>query len=208
MQLCSRKALAGATPRLARPSQRATHWARPQTQQRATKDDDPGAADRSYEDLFKDEIARRGLSGGSVTSSREEAEPIAGTSTARGSNPFSPPPPPRGTIPGSRSRAPPPPVAGGADDAREGQRERSIAMVNEGLEGLIPRASQLLQLGGGVFLAFAPFMLAFSLLFTGIYFVFGDSFLHGGEVGRGLPAYIDADALLAEPTVDPRIPFN
>jgi hypothetical protein len=29
--------------------------------------------DRSYEDLFKEEIARRGLNGGSVTSSREEA---------------------------------------------------------------------------------------------------------------------------------------
>ena len=29
--------------------------------------------DRSYEDLFKDEIARRGLGGGSVTSSREDA---------------------------------------------------------------------------------------------------------------------------------------
>jgi hypothetical protein len=28
--------------------------------------------DRSYEDLFKEEIARRGLSGGSVTSSRED----------------------------------------------------------------------------------------------------------------------------------------
>jgi hypothetical protein len=95
-----------------------------------------------------------------------------------------------------------------SDNLREGQRERSIAMVNEGLEGLLPRASQLLQLGGSVFLAFAPFILAIALLFAGIYSVFGDSFVHGGEVGRGLPAYIDADALLAEPTVDPRIPFR
>jgi hypothetical protein len=81
-------------------------------------------------------------------------------------------------------------------------------MVNEGLEGLIPRASQLLQLGGSVFLAFAPFILAISLLFSGIYFVFGESFVHGGEAGRGLPQYIDAEALLAEPTVDPRVPFQ
>jgi hypothetical protein len=92
-------------------------------------------------------------------------------------------------------------------DARDGQRERSIAMVNEGLEGLFPRASQLLQLGGSVFLAFVPFIVTISALFAGIYFVFGDSFVHGGEAGRGLPAYIDAEALLAEPTVDPRIPY-
>lgn len=138
-------------------------------------------------------------------------EPIAGTAPARG-NPFAPPPPPRGAIPGSRTRAAPSYeeqfASAAAERDRDGQRERSIAMVNEGLEGLLPRASQLVQLGASVFLAFAPFILAISLLFSGIYFVFGDSFVHGGEAGRGLPAYIDAEALLAEPTVDPRIPYQ
>ena len=81
-------------------------------------------------------------------------------------------------------------------------------MVNEGLEGLIPRASQLLQLGASVFLAFLPLIAAISLLTVALKVGFGDQFIHGGEPGRGLPAYIDAEALLAEPTVDPRIPYR
>lgn len=75
-------------------------------------------------------------------------------------------------------------------------------------QGLIPRGKLLLQLGGSVFLGFLPFMLAFSLLFTGIYFVFGDSFLHGGRTSSGPPSYIDPERLLAEPTADPYIPFD
>lgn len=90
----------------------------------------------------------------------------------------------------------------------EGQRERSMEMVNEGLEGLIPRASQLLTLGFSAFLPFLPFMLAFSLLFSAIFFVFGDSFLHGGREGVGLPAYVDPQTLLSEPTVDPYVPYS
>jgi len=38
----------------------------------------PITTDRSYEDLFKEEIARRGLSGGSVTSSRDETGALYG----------------------------------------------------------------------------------------------------------------------------------
>lgn len=37
-------------------------------------------------------------------------------------------------------------------DGTEDQRQRSLGLVNEGLEGLLPRASQLVQLGGSVFL--------------------------------------------------------
>jgi len=141
---------------------------------------------------------------------KKKTDGIAGTTSTRRNNPFDrTTSSPRIGGSGSGARG-----SGGASAAaastsdRDGQRERSIALVNEGLEGLIPRASQLVQLGGSVFLAFAPFILAISLLFSGIYFVFGDSFVHGGEVGRGLPAYIDAEALLAEPTVDPRIPYR
>jgi hypothetical protein len=72
---------------------------------------------------------------------------------------------------------------------------------------LIPRATELLKLGGSVFLAFAPFILAISLLFSGIYVAFGDNFVHGGDRGA-LPAYVDPETLLSEPTVDPYIPFN
>jgi hypothetical protein len=76
------------------------------------------------------------------------------------------------------------------------------------LQGLIPRATELLKLGGSVFLAFAPFILAISVLFGGIYLTFGDSFVHGGDRNSGPPAYVDPEVLLGEPTVDPFIPFQ
>jgi hypothetical protein len=75
-------------------------------------------------------------------------------------------------------------------------------------QGLIPRATELLKLGGSVFLAFAPFILAISVLFGGIYLTFGDSFVHGGDRNAGPPAYVDPEVLLSEPTVDPFIPFQ
>lgn len=75
-------------------------------------------------------------------------------------------------------------------------------------QGLIPRATELLKLGGSVFLAFAPFILAISVLFGGIYLTFGDHFVHGGDRSSGPPAYVDPNLLLSEPTVDPYIPYQ
>lgn len=43
------------------------------------------------------------------------------------------------------------------------------------------------------FRSFLPFMLAFSLLFTGVFFVFGDNFLHGGRPAVSPPRYIDPE---------------
>ena len=96
-------------------------------------------------------------------------------------------------------------------------------------QGLIPRATELLRLGFGFFLPFLPFMVAFSVLFTLTFYVFGADFLHGGNyyalpastetangaadvarpapVQRRAPAYIPPEALLAEPTVDRMVPF-
>jgi hypothetical protein len=73
---------------------------------------------------------------------------------------------------------------------------------------LIPRATELLKLGGSVFLAFAPFIVAISLAFWGIFAVFGDQFVHGGASGTGPPPYVDPQELLSEPTVDPYIPYR
>ena len=92
-------------------------------------------------------------------------------------------------------------------------------------QGLIPRATELLRLGFGFFLPFLPFMLAFSVLFTLTFYVFGADFRHGGGYydldpaekaaaaaprapERRLPAYIVPEALLAEPTVDRMVPFR
>lgn len=58
-----------------------------------------------------------------------------------------------------------------------------------------------------MFLAFAPFIVAISLLFSGVYLTFGSQFVHGGSSGSGPPPYVDPAALLSEPTVDPTIPF-
>jgi hypothetical protein len=75
-------------------------------------------------------------------------------------------------------------------------------------QGLLPRASELLKLGASVFLAFVPFILAISLAFGGIYAVFGEHFVHGGDTSYSRPAYIDPETLLSEPTVDPYIPYR
>ena len=100
------------------------------------------------------------------------------------------------------------------------------------LQGLVPRAKQLLALGLTFFLAFGPVILAISLLFSGIFWVsshhlyadmgeeftiqrepliadvlqlYGENFIHGGK--PGFTRYIDPVELLNEPTVDERIPF-
>jgi hypothetical protein len=105
---------------------------------------------------------------------------------------------------------------------------QSRALGAEGLEGLIPRATQLIRLGFGFFLPFWPFMAVFSLLFTLTYVLFGKDFLHDGGYfdknlleqeaqttgaqerpsARGPPAYVVPEALLAEPTVDRMVPFT
>ncbi len=38
--------------------------------------------------------------------------------------------------------------------------------------------------------------------------VFGSAFVHGGQPGSGPPPYVDPDLLLAQPTLDPTVPFN
>lgn len=67
---------------------------------------------------------------------------------------------------------PPPPFArGAATDEVPPQLQRSRALNSEGLEGFLPRASELLKLGLSFFLAFGPFIVAVALAFTAIYAV-------------------------------------
>lgn len=148
--------------------------------------DGPESEDKDLENAFSQELKRRGM----------EGTPGAPEVPKQAKDPFTK----------TRYRAPPPPKA--PLDGTEDQRARSQAMVNEGLEGLLPRASQLIQLGGSVFLAFLPFMVVASLLFSGVYVVFGESFLHRGSPNAGPPAYVDPEKLLSESTVDPFVPFE
>lgn len=105
-----------------------------------------------------------------------------------------------------RSSTPPPPFAGGSDDVPP-QLQRSRELNSEGLEGLIPRATALVQLGGSFFLAFGPFILGVVLAFWAIYAVFGESFVHSGTVNYTPQPRYDPLELLNEPTVDPMVPM-
>jgi hypothetical protein len=99
----------------------------------------------------------------------------------------------------------PPPMF--QNDPTEDQLERSRKLNSEGLEGLIPRASALVQLGLSFFLAFGPFIIAVILASTAIYAIFGDNFVHGGTPSASGPPQYDPLELLNEPTVDPMIPM-
>nr|XP_043621527.1 uncharacterized protein LOC122593213 isoform X2 [Erigeron canadensis] len=79
------------------------------------------------------------------------------------------------------------------------QREQSMALNSEGLEGLIPRANILLRLGGTFFLAFWPLILVNVAFFSAIYLYFGPKFVHDGSTKLiQLPQYIDPYTLLED----------
>ncbi|KAJ6385562.1 hypothetical protein OIU77_028696 [Salix suchowensis] len=85
------------------------------------------------------------------------------------------------------------------DKSLSNQRERSMALNSEGLEGLIPRAKLLLTLGGTFFLGFWPLILITVALFSCLYFYFGPSFIHdGSNASISPPPYIDPYELLED----------
>ncbi|KAJ8768903.1 hypothetical protein K2173_023898 [Erythroxylum novogranatense] len=79
------------------------------------------------------------------------------------------------------------------------QRERSMALNSEGLEGLIPRAKLLLSIGGTFFLGFWPLILVTVAFSSGLYFYFGSAFVHDAS-NRNVspPPYMDPYALLED----------
>ncbi|XP_068654450.1 uncharacterized protein [Aristolochia californica] len=79
------------------------------------------------------------------------------------------------------------------------QRERSVALNSEGLEGLIPRAKLLLTIGGTFFLGFGPLILVTVAFFAALFFYFGPSFVHDGRnMPVSPPTYIDPYKLLED----------
>ncbi|KAI3509461.1 hypothetical protein L1887_24747 [Cichorium endivia] len=90
-------------------------------------------------------------------------------------------------------------VSTDVDKSLFNQRETSMALNSEGLEGLIPRAKILLSLGGTFFLAFGPLILVTIASFSAIYLYFGPKFVHDGSTKQiQLPQYIDPYALLED----------
>ncbi|XAR73006.1 hypothetical protein NMG60_11019842 [Bertholletia excelsa] len=87
------------------------------------------------------------------------------------------------------------------------QRERSMALNSEGLEGLIPRAKLLLSLGGTFFLGFGPLILITVAFFSALYIYFGPSFVH--DASRSPippPQYINPYTLLEEERITEMAP--
>ncbi|GMJ12870.1 hypothetical protein like AT1G50020 [Hibiscus trionum] len=87
------------------------------------------------------------------------------------------------------------------------QRERSMELNSEGLEGLIPRAKLLLTLGGTFFLSFWPLILATTAFFSALYLYFGPSFIHdGSKTPVAPPQYIDPYTLLEDERISQTAP--
>ncbi|KAL4383967.1 hypothetical protein GQ457_15G015310 [Hibiscus cannabinus] len=85
------------------------------------------------------------------------------------------------------------------DKSLSNQRERSMELNSEGLEGLVPRAKLLLTLGGTFFLVFWPLILSTIAFFSALYLYFGSSFIHDGSTTPvSPPPYIDPYALLED----------
>jgi hypothetical protein len=76
------------------------------------------------------------------------------------------------------------------------------------VQGLLPRASELIKLGLASTFAFLPIIAVTSVAFAAIYYLLGDAFVHTGTPASNPPPYYDPDALLAEPTADPMIPLD
>ncbi|KAI7752250.1 hypothetical protein M8C21_027811 [Ambrosia artemisiifolia] len=93
------------------------------------------------------------------------------------------------------------------EKALSNQRERSMALNSEGLEGLIPRAKVLLTLGGTYFLAFWPLILVTVVSFSAVYLYFGPKFVHDATTRQvNLPQYVDPYALLEDQRISETAP--
>ncbi|KAI8532596.1 hypothetical protein RHMOL_Rhmol11G0226000 [Rhododendron molle] len=89
-----------------------------------------------------------------------------------------------------------------------GQRERSMALNSEGLEGLIPRAKLLLSTGGTFFLGFGPLILITVASFSALYLYFGPTFVHdASKIPITPPQYIDPYVLLEDERISQMAPL-
>ncbi|XP_052194067.1 uncharacterized protein LOC127802353 [Diospyros lotus] len=87
------------------------------------------------------------------------------------------------------------------------QRERSMALNSEGLEGLIPRAKLLLSTGATFFLGFWPLILITVASFSALYLYFGPTFIHdASKTPTTPPQYIDPYELLEDERISQTAP--
>ncbi|PRQ22233.1 hypothetical protein RchiOBHm_Chr6g0248001 [Rosa chinensis] len=134
------------------------------------------------ESLFMKELRRRGMSPTSLLEEAERTERGINDERGKGDRGFS-----------NRNA-----VSTEVEKSLANQRERSMQLNSEGLEGLIPRGRLLLTLGGTFFLAFWPFMVISVALFSALYFYFGPTFIHDANNRISPPQYIDPYELLED----------
>ncbi|KAJ7946189.1 putative Tubulin alpha-6 chain [Quillaja saponaria] len=90
-------------------------------------------------------------------------------------------------------------VSTNVEKSLSNQRERSMALNSEGLEGLVPRGKLLLTIGGTFFLGFWPLILITVAFFSALYFYFGPTFVHdASKMSMSPPQYVDPFALLED----------
>ncbi|KAK7269948.1 hypothetical protein RIF29_22768 [Crotalaria pallida] len=98
-------------------------------------------------------------------------------------------------------------VSTNVERSLENQRERSMALNSEGLEGLVPRAKVLLTIGGTFFLGFGPLIIITVALFSALYFYFGPSFVHdASKMSLSPPQYVDPYELLEDERISQMAP--
>ncbi|BBN06392.1 hypothetical protein MPTK1_3g20740 [Marchantia polymorpha subsp. ruderalis] len=167
-----------------------------------TTGDDP------VETLFMKELRRRGISSdgkgstGTETRTKSDDDNVGGPgSSERGWSQQG----------GSKTKSSSQWTAAETDD----QLKRSRALNSEGLEGLIPRATELLKLGGSFWIVFWPLILASLATFITLYVYFGANFLHTGSsiYPGGRPPYVEPYQLLEEETIPleigpDRVPYS
>ncbi|XP_074275848.1 uncharacterized protein LOC141599661 [Silene latifolia] len=135
------------------------------------------------ESLFMKELRKRGISSTSLLEEIDRDTIEEEMIQERGDRPFS-----------KRDS-----ITTGFDKSLTNQREQSMALNSEGLEGLIPRAKLLLRLGGTFFLAFWPLILLTIASTAALYLYFGRTFIHDGtDPPISPPQYIDLYVLLEE----------
>ncbi|KAM7482398.1 hypothetical protein LguiB_006981 [Lonicera macranthoides] len=101
-------------------------------------------------------------------------------------------------------------VSTNVEKSLSNQRERSMALNSEGLEGLVPRAKLLLTIGGSFFLGFWQLIFITIALFCALYLYFGATFVHDGtdpDTPVAPPPYVDPYALLEDERISQTAPL-
>ncbi|XP_061354509.1 uncharacterized protein LOC133299100 [Gastrolobium bilobum] len=98
-------------------------------------------------------------------------------------------------------------VSTNVERSLDNQRERSVALNSEGLEGLVPRAKLLLTIGGTFFLGFWPLILITVASFSALYFYLGPTFVHDASSSHlSPPQYVDPYELLEDERISQMAP--